>query len=103
MTADGWLRTEVQNGRQRVGRVESVCWRRFPRYLGVGGIVKVTPSGTERKRTGPFRTGEDVRAPLQSLFLPFSLSGDRGVPGWPLLAVMDGLWRSTVAAVIGYR
>lgn len=54
-TADGWLRTEVQNGRQRVGRVGS-----FPRYVGVGGIVRVRPPATERKRTGPSRTGEDV-------------------------------------------
>lgn len=58
------------------------------------------------QRIAPFRTQEDTLAPLWRLFLSFppldALSGDRGVPGSALLAVMDGLRCSTAAMLIGY-
>lgn len=88
------------------GSGEALCCGCCPRCLGVGSVTQVPPAATECKRTAPFRTHEDMHAPLWRLFLSFpplnALSGDRGVPGSALLAVMDGPWCSTVATVIGY-
>lgn len=43
---------------------EALCCCCFPRCLGVGSIILVTPTAAKHERTGPFRTAEDIFAAL---------------------------------------
>lgn len=103
--------TEAKYGPWSVGRRSELrvagvrgC---FPHCLGVGSRMLVTPTAASARGqvlSGQRRTFALLFRGYLLLFPPHNaLSGDRGVPGSAVLAVMDGPRCSTVASLIGYH